>query len=351
MVFLLVSMQCLSPLDFNAGSAGGRLVISGQISTLAEQNNIQLSRTTNRDQLPAPVSNAMITLYDDEGNFYSYAEDFSKKGIYRLSNVSGMPGRAYYIEVILADNKVYTSQPEIMPESSGLNSVDYKIASESIIDSEGDVVDNSFLKIYVNSSVSTSFNNNSYLKWSVQETFILSPTNFPDIFGRIPDPCYIDQNASPQQITLFNGTSIASKAIDNYLIASRQIDWSFLEKHYFTVYQSSITEASHEYWVKVNILANQSGSLFDTPPAEIKGNIISSNPSEEVAGFFQAVNQSYQRFHVLPENLPFPLLVETCTFKGDPFDVTAPQNREVYPARCIDCASLPNSSFTRPEWF
>jgi hypothetical protein len=121
------------------------------------------------------------------------------------------------------------------------------------------------------------------------------------------------------------------------------VDYSFHEKHYFTTYQSSITKEAHEYWRKVDILANQTGSIFDTPPAEIKGNVINvKDTQEKVYGYFQAANQTQDRFYLLPSDFPFPLLMKSCTY-----DLSIIE----YPSRCLDCLSVRNSSYNRPDWF
>ena len=108
------------------------------------------------------------------------------------------------------------------------------------------------------------------------EAFRLSPTDFPDPFGSVPPSCYIVQNADPQRIVLFNGEDLKTTTVENLLVVSRIVDWIFLEKHHFTIYQSALTRDAMEYWRKVNILANQVGSIFDTPPADITGNIKNS---------------------------------------------------------------------------
>jgi hypothetical protein len=260
-----------------------------------------------------------------------------------LPNFVGIPGQTYHIEITLFDGRSYESAPEKMPESSTLDSVYYEIVEETVSDAEGTFTKENFLKIYANSTITSS--NTTFLKWSVDETYLFSPTDFPDPFNLTPPPCYINQNADPQRIVLFDGSSVSSKSIQDQLVASRLIDWSFLEKHYLIIYQSSITKESHDYWRKVNILANQVGSIFDAPPAEITGNVINvKNPEAKVSGYFQAVNQSSQRFVIYSYELPFPILNGKCDFNGD-------FNPNSYPFRCIECTSLRNSSYDRPFWF
>ena len=312
--WVLFVTSCLTPIDFETENIGGRLVVSGQISPIQDQNKIQLGLTADTKRLPLPLTGANITLFNDTGMAYPYIEDSENQGTYILTNIIGVPTATYYIQIIVPTGEVYKSIPEKMPESVGTISTRYDFLQEEYIDLEGVILNQYFAKIYLNSILPTS-SNPLYLKWSIEEAFILSPTDFPDPFGDIPPPCFIVQNADPQRIALFNGDDLKTTSIENLLIGSRIVDWTFLEKHYFTTYQSSLTKDAYEYWRKVNILANQVGSIFDTPPAEITGNIYNvNNPSEKVLGFFQASNQVIDRFYILPTNIPFPLLFKACSY-------------------------------------
>ncbi len=340
-------VSCLTPIDLEVNAKGGRLVVSGQISTLPDQSIVELGLTTDTNTLPVPLKGASVKVIDDQGSFYRYFE--IKPGTYSLSGYKGIAGHTYYIEVGLPSGQIYKSIPEKMPVPSVLDSVTYEIASEEVVDAEGIAAKKNFYKLYANSSFEST---KGFLKWTVDEAFLLSPTDFPDIFGSIPPPCFIVQNSDPQRIALFDESTTSSKSIQRILIASREIDWTFYEKHYFTSIQSSITKESFEYWRKVNILANQVGSIFDSPPAAIVGNIVNSKSSEElVLGYFQAANQTYKRKFFLPNDLPFPLLFDKCDFVGDRSNVTAIPNTAAYPPRCIDCTIVRNSSYIRPVWF
>ena len=332
---------CLSPIDIAGDNIGGQLVVFGQISTLSEQNIVQLGRTAATDRLPFPLSGATVSLLDDAGNVQFYVEDALQPGFYFLES-EGLAGRAYHVQIVTPEGKIYESIPEIMPEASGTLTTNYEIVNEDYTDGEGIVTNNPFVKIYADVTLPES-SSALYLKWSVDEAFLLTPTDFPDPFAHVPPSCYIAQNADPQTITLFNGDLISQRSFDQMLVASRLVDWSFLERHYFTTYQSSITKEAYDYWTKVDILANNGGSIFDTPPAEIKGNIFNLNdPNEKVNGYFQAANQTYDRFFLLPASFPFPLLFDDC-----PFDTFTSR----YPQRCLDCLSVRNSSYRRPTWF
>lgn len=341
---LLLLGGCLTPVDFSTESIGGTLVVVGQISTIQEQNIIQLGLTADTERLPIPLSGAYIVLSDDQNQSASYYEDQTKPGNYILPDVQGVPGRTYTLQITTPNGAVYQSAPERIPDTSGELTTQYEFVQEEYTDAEGIVSLEWFIKIYANSQLPVT-EAPAYLKWGVEEVFLLSPTDFPDPFGNIPPPCFIVQNADPQRISLFDGDKLKTTSIENHLVGSRVIDWTFQEKHYFTTYQTSLTKEAYEYWRKVNVLANQVGSIFDTPPALITGNIVSLNkPSERVLGYFQATNQAYDRFVIYQDDLPYRLLTSTCTF-----DLT--RSFESYPQRCLDCTSVRNSSYNRPDWF
>ncbi len=342
LLFFGLLSSCLTPIDFETDNKGGLLAVSGQISTVLDRSIVQLGQTSGDKRLPIPVSGALLKLVDSNGEASNFVEDLTNKGLYTLPNRVARPGGTYHLEITI-EGKIYKSSPEKLPETVGSLSTYYEVSNEEFTDFEGTVLTRPFLKLYTNSLLPKT--TPVYLKWSVEEAFILSPTDFPDPFGNTPPSCFIVQNADPQRIVLYNGLEIQSESIKNQLVGSRIVDYSFLERHYFTTYQSALTKEAYEYWIKVNILANQVGSIFDSPPAEITGNITNINdPSEKILGYFQAVNETSDRFFLLPTSLPFQLTMKGCTFDGS-------FRTSDYPVRWINCRSVRNSSFTRPNWF
>jgi hypothetical protein len=343
--YLILSIlveSCLTPITIDTDKVGGLIVISGQVSSLYDRNNVQIGTASQDARLPFPLSGATVQLFDGIGNIFPYSE--SVPGTYILENFSGIPGVTYYLRVALPDGKIYESATERMPEAVGTITTSFVVANEEYIDGEGTPSNQNFIKIYNNSDLA-ELSTKNYLRWSIEETFIISPTDYPDINGSIPSPCFVTENIDPQRIVLFDKSSSSSTLIQDQFLGRRIIDYSFLEKHYFSSYQIALTADAYEYWRKVNILANQVGSIFDTPPAKIQGNIKNlNNDSEEVLGYFQAVNESYDRIVIFPSMLDVPIEFKKCDFNGNynPLD---------YPPRCFDCLRVRNSTYQRPVWF
>jgi hypothetical protein len=340
-LMLLMVYGCLSPVDIDTQYDSVHVVITGQISSIPDRNIVNVGRTATSERLPEPVPGAVVTLFDGQGNAFYYYE--IRTGTYALLDYAGQPGETYYLEVRTPDGSVYRSSPETLPESSGEMQSDYQVVKEDVVDNEGTVTSFYYVKTFVDATFESPLSP-SYVKWNVEEVYLIIPTNFPDPFGHVPPDCFITQNADPQRITLLNRKDLGGNEINDLLVASRRIDQSFHYKHYFTVYQSALTSQAYEYWRKVNIVANQNGSIFDTPPAEVLGNVFNpDSDGEKVFGYFQAVNQTYSRFYLLQQDTGV-FLPEYCDY-----DFNRPYNS--YPSECLDCLIVRNSSLTRPDWF
>jgi hypothetical protein len=340
LLWSMLIYSCVSPIDLETNYTKTQIVISGQVSNLPGRNFIHLAITSSTVSLPRPVTGAVITLHDENNNEYYYNE--VSAGKYQLNDLTAEEGKTYYVRVRMPDGGIYESIPERVPKEPGIVDAQYKLVEREVTDAEGTVNTLYYVNVFTTSTFAEQ--SSGYLKWSAEEVYLLRPTDFPDAFGTIPPDCFITQNADPQRIALLNRNEINVNALEDLLIASRRADHSFYYKHYFTVYQSGITAEAFEYWRKVNILANQTGSIFDTPPASITGNIFSSDDREEFAlGYFQAVNETFARVRILRTELDF-FLPPYCDY--DPS-----KSYDSYPSECLECIKVRNSSYERPDWF
>jgi len=269
-IILVMLYGCLSPVDIRVDNPGGQVIISGQISTLENRSVVQIGRTAAK-RLPFPETDASVILRDEQENYLgTYWE--TTAGVYKLSDFQGSPGQKYFLDVILMDGLRYRSEIEPMSEFISSVELGYQLTERIATDSEGTNVPQKFVEIYA-STILPDECNSCFINWSVEEVYKLTPADFPDPFGSTPESCYITQKADANRIQLLNSTIVSVRKIENIFVCQRKVDYSFVEKHYFIAYQSFITANAYKYWQKVNVLANQSGSIFDTPPAQIEGNV------------------------------------------------------------------------------
>jgi hypothetical protein len=341
-LFLIFCASCLEPFNFSAETLYGVVVVAGQVSNLVDRNIVNVGLTKNTLQAPTPYAGALVQAIDESGDVITYTERV-KIGVY-FGDKAGIPGHTYHLRVQLTDGKVYESASDRMPLAAGSISASHAFSTSKVVDAEGTARNVASIQLYGDSRLPASDSAN-YFRWSTEEVWVLLPTDFPDPFGNVPPNCYITRAADAQRITLYNGDEVSARVINGQLLLTRQIDQSFYARHALTVYQSAISRETHEYWRKANILANQVGSIFDSPPAELKGNITrTTDPDELVLGYFQATNQTFSRVFTVSGDLPIVLpkycdYDENHQFWGD------------YPPECIDCISVNGSSFDRPAWF
>lgn len=340
-IFVILT-ACISPIDIRINNTGGQIIISGQVSSIEDRTTISIGRTAS-GRLPEPKEGAQVILFDMYDNYYGSFHEY-KPGEYILLGFSGVPGMGYKVQVTLDDGRIYESAIEVMPEYAPAVSVTHQFNERVAADLDGDNVSQRFIDLFASTEIPEEWES-PYFFWSVDEVYLLSPTDFPDPFGSIPPPCFVYQKIATNKRALYNGSVVNSREIQNLLVHERKVDRTFLERHYLTTYQSSITQKAYEYWSKVNTLAFSRGSIFDTPPAQVKGNFHNiANDDEIVWGYFQATHETFDRFFLLPTDFPYTLLfpTESCTFDGTRWD---------YPPYCLNCLSAPNSSYTRPDWF
>jgi hypothetical protein len=345
-VFLvLVSMNCKDPIVLKGEGSIGLLVVDGNISTLPGPYTLKLGLTVGLDQKPNPVSLAHALLVDDDnGATEEYVE--TKPGVYSVpgTTIQGTIGHRYHVEVALPDGRSYATKPELIPDATGVDSLYFEVGTTSdFVDATEVKV--SVVNVYTNTQLPQS-EKDYYLRWNATETYMFEQTPIPNpLTGTLPLPCYVDGIPDGQRITLFSTEGQHRQQLDKLLVAARKIDQSFLARHYFTVYQSSLTLEAYNYWKNVNQLINRNGSIFDTPPAPILGNAFSKTDDEEkVLGFFEATNTTLSRFYLLKGDIPLAIQ----PYCMDPrYGIYWPG----YPRECRDCLSLDNSSNTPPDWW
>jgi Domain of unknown function (DUF4249) len=339
LILVIFLSACLQPVEIVTDREGGNVVVSGQLSNLADQSVVHVGITADKERLPFPISGAVVNLFEEDELAGIYIEDDTRPGKYILENYSGTPGKTYHVEVLLPDNRTYKSVPEKMPDDSGSLSTYYKIEREEFTDYEGLQVQQTFVKIFANSILPAP--SNRFIMWTVDEVFII----FGGSSGPVtPPPCFVTQNADPQFVVTLDRQNLLAKEYPDQFLARRLVDYTFMFRHYFVTYQTSLTGQAFDYWTKVKILASQNGSLFDTPPAIISGNISNTrDKSERVFGYFQAVHQTLHRVLLTKDDFPYPLNFTDCITSSSP-NFSPPQ-------RCIDCLSVANSSHIKPPWF
>lgn len=360
MMLLLAVIGCTEVITLNSESTGGDLVIFGRLTNGTMGNLVSITRTLPDGQDPLPISGAVVRVIDVEGNLTEEYQETSP-GEYELCRdiVQGQVGGVYRLVVEL-DGKIYTSGLQEMMRVLGRDELRYELDIEEGISNQGVATSEDVVRIFAN----TTFDNlpeEFYVRWTMEESYtvfglVLPLSHFPRY---TPLQCYIINELSAQDIFLVDGTEIRNVELNNREVAVRPIDRSFETKHYFNIIQMALNKESHEYWQKLQSITVRQGSIFDVPPAAVPGNFTSSDPEEDIFGFFEATAVDTSRLLMTNNDIPLHFL-DPCQLTREqwrmlftvPFEcVPCLITEKIVEETCIFCNRFPNSTLFRPSYF
>ncbi len=340
-LILLICTDCKDKFSFQGADSTGTLIVDATITDTPGPYVLKLGVTNGAANSQAALPGAKITMTDGSGRTENYVE--TGNGRYQLAGtvIHGTPGEKYKLDIFV-NNKHYQSSQEAMPAVVAKDSAWFEVVDITVVSSEGVPVKNQVVQVFFDATLPAK-DVDSHFRWSIEEVYRFAPLCIPNPFNTCPEPCYITQKYSKSNLTLVKGADFAARNLDDILIQQRDIDFTFLLKHYFNVQQFSMNQGAYEYWQKVQTLVARTGSLFDTPPANLQGNIRNvDDPAEIVNGYFEA-----SRIHVnhvgVARGYIRGQLYDPCQFQ--------PGIGRAYTPECVNCLSVEGSTKTQPDWF
>ncbi|MFN3998098.1 DUF4249 domain-containing protein [Algoriphagus sp.] len=347
--------SCVEQIEFELEKAEReRLIVSGTLTDLNETQVVFLSETTSKarqplladeerriftlNDLPRPLAGAQVTLVAVGGGIWFYRE--TKPGRYELNGFNGRVVNSDLYLQISAGNRVYRSKAQRIPEAIGSDDLSFSFERTRLKDNPDAA------QVIIKTEVTLPEQiGDYYLRWTVDEAYFWDLTFFPNAFNMPPPPCIVFDFPDPERIPLINGDLLNRPGgKSTQIVTKRLVDQSFLSRHYFNVRQLSISKDAFEYWRRVRELVNNTGSVFDSPPAQIRGNIFNVDDSEEVVlGYFEVAKARVSRIYTTFADVPF-FVEKTCEYDPN-------RRRDQYPPTCLSCNLFPNSQQEYPEWW
>ena len=324
--------SCIEALEFKPTEGDPLLVVDGKLTTADGVQKIRLSKTATSgrsDNFP-PVSGALITLRDDLGASATYAE--TEPGVYQFngSEIQLRAGRTYTLH-IEAGGKTYETKPETMPQNIGANNSFFAVGNQKSV------------YVYASVNIPADLQKGPFLKWRLNNVYQLG-----EFFFCYPlDPtniCYVTEEFGNQLLPLLDGSLLARGETAKPFVAVKEADKTFGEVVFFNLYMETLTPDAFKYWDEVSLLLTQSGSIFDSPPGVIRGNVSNVNtPEELVLGYFYAAPEDTTYVKVLASDL---LPYEVNPYCGAPGFPAFP-----LPPECCTCTLLPNATLEKPLYW
>lgn len=340
---------CIQPLDISVPDRDDGIVVTASLTTVKGQQEVRLSRLaayTTR-ALNYPVTGAQVWVEDGAGQRQNFVEDAKVKGWYVPSNRDfvGEIGKTYVLHITTTDKREYESTPEIIRPSAPIK----KVYPEPILveDARLGTAINGYTILLDTEDPATK---GDYYRWSWihydQLVYCTQTENGIPYGGGSPtlvgltccEPCWDIVRCYSNCTNVLSDALINGRTITRHPIATVPY---CARDYYIEVQQRLISKEAFNYWRSVDQLSSNNGSLFDTAPAAIRGNIkCVSNPEEAAYGLFEASSVSENGFFIERTQTAVPALV-TCA----PIPVTSD------PLTCAPCIESAFRTKIKPKFW
>jgi hypothetical protein len=271
------------------------LVVEGMITDQFETCSIRLTKSSRLDKknLVKPVLGCILSISDDLDNNWQLKEKGNGYYITDSLKFRGVIGRKYKLRVNskgkLPDNYTYESVPmELKP----VPAIDNLYFEKELIEAESaERKRKEGCRIYVDTYDES--NSCNYFRWDYTETWEI---RLPyDVQNKI---CWTTNKSS--SILIKNTALLSENSISRFPINYVSNETDRLEDKYsLLLNQYSLNEEEYDYWNKMQMMSEQTGTLYDIIPASIQGNIYcNEDPSERVLGYFSVSAKTSRRIFI-----------------------------------------------------
>ncbi len=319
-LLLLIPVACIDPYEVELDKGEQLLTVEGIITTQPGPHRIRLTKSDTYgsvfEGLIRPVTGATVIIRDDLGEVIFLEENTEERGAYYTpSDFSTMGGRSYTLQIQTQDGKVYASLPEkveSVPEIQGLSIRTLKIPVE------GEINDRSGVQVIA--EIDDPVEENNFYLWQNGTSVYVLETR-PDLYTPRPSDTNPSRDPQPKAccITCFRSEDLGNQSVfiaqdDNFNGLTTQVPVAFIEDNglrFVNTYrvdirQIGISQEAYRFLRLVKQQVDISGSVFDPPPATIRGNMINlENPEEVVLGYFIAGAEDTRRIYIKKSELTF----------------------------------------------
>ncbi len=338
-IMFAVMTACVDPVSFEAPPAQSLFVIEGMISTDESPYIVKISKGFTLGTDPTqrfPVQQAIVTLFDDQGNSEQLFE-LSPGEYYSMGSIRGTVGRSYHIRVATADGKAFESSPDKLNGVGSIQDIRYEFEARVVEREFGDVPANVF-KIFVDATAGES--EEQYSRWRFTGTYQVDTNpelhmihNPPYKPYKAPLPCsgYVvgpgpegsggllikvgdcvcctcwakHYEEAPQ---LSDTQLISGGEFKNVKVAEVPVNNTTFHKKYLAeVEQMSMSKAAFDFFKLVRMQKKDAANIFQTPSASLKGNVRAVNNNDLVVGLFWATEIDRKSVFIQRDDVPYEL--------------------------------------------
>lgn len=334
-ILIFLPVACIDPYRVDVPEGQQLLTVEGLIHTGPGPHAITLTRSATYgsvfEGLIRPVTGANVVVRDNDGQITFLTEGADSRGSY-FTPVSFRAeiGKSYTLQIQTVEGKVYTSLPERVLSVPEIEEITLKTVTVSV---EGETNPRSGVQLIT--EIKDPADQNNFYFWKTSPIVYVLKAR-PDLFTPRPTPQNPDRIVMPKPccVVCFRTEIIGNRSLfiaqdDNFNGLTTRIPAAFIEddglrfveKLRVDLKQYGVSQEAYRFLRLVKQQADINGSIFDPPPATIRGNMINlDDPEEVVLGYFIAAGESSKRIYI------------------DRLDLTFRQNEGIIPDDCREVA-------------
>lgn len=312
--------SCIDPYQVEVPEGQQLLTVEGLIHTGPGPQSITITRSATYgsifEGLIRPVSGATVIVKDNEGKSTLLTEGLEARGSYFTpSSFSAEIGKTYTLQIQTVEGKVYTSPAERAESVPKIENVGIKTVTIPV---KGETTPRSGVQLIA--EINDPADQNNFYFWRLGPSMYILQTR-PDLFTPRPTPEKPDRIPEPKpccavcfKTEITGNQSLFIAQDDNFNGLTTRIPAAFIEddglrfvnKMRVDLKQYSVSQEAFRFLRLVKQQAEISGSIFDPPPATIRGNMVSlDNPDEVVLGYFIVAGESTKRIYIDKSDLTY----------------------------------------------
>jgi hypothetical protein len=326
--------SCVDPFDPPSENYQSLLVVEAFIS---DDDTAQLVRLSNSSPIDIsdfrPESGATVVVEEVGGRRYQFIEDGSGDYWSDVSVFRPVVGNSYILRIQLRDGTSFRSKPVVMKKTTPIKDIYFR--QTEFISQLKDSREDGFEILIDTDDLGDE---PSYFRYEWDETCQLSApyTSTLDydfeaeqIVQREDNITVCWRNRSSIAINVKSTEGLTVNEIKEHPILFVPFsDPAFRERYSIEVRQYAIDRDGYQFWTELKESNELTGSLFDTQPYPLVGNLENeTNPEEPVLGYFDVASVESARVYInnrdVPREFIVPSLFSACLIESGDTAVSA----------------------------